>query len=91
MPRTFIETGTPEELVEELTRRAPSLAKGRYRLVIEPELDRRLVVDQLDALFREMDGLPDPETVGMNDDEVQEFAIRLIAEMRAAERTKRLG
>lgn len=89
MSRTLIETGTPEELVEQLAKRAPSLEKGRYRLVVQPESDAQGIVDQLDALFREMDSIPDPETARMTDDEVTEYADRIIGEIRASESARR--
>jgi len=81
--KTIIETGTPEELAERLARRAPSLARGRYRLVVQPEPDGLTVAAELEAVFRELDALPDPETNGMTDDEAMELADEVVKAARA--------
>ena len=86
MPNAIIENGTPEELVKRLAEKAPSLGGGRYRLVMRPERDARLIADQLDALFNEMDKHQDPMIVGMTENEVMEYADRAIAEGRAIRR-----
>lgn len=85
---TIIETGTPEELAEWLARRAPSLARGRYRLVVQPEPDRETVAAQLEVIFRELDAMPDPQTEGMTDEQVMAHADAVIAAVRRAERAK---
>lgn len=81
--KTIIEIGTPEELAERLARRAPSLARGRYRLVVQPEPDRLAVAAELEAVFRELDAIPDPETDGMTDDEATVRADEVIKAARA--------
>jgi hypothetical protein len=82
--KTIIETGTPEELAEHLARRAPSLAKGRYRLVVQPEPDRQAAAAALDAVLRALDAIPDPETAGMTDDEAMAAADAAVRAARAA-------
>jgi len=86
--KTIVEIGTPEELAERLARRAPSLARGRYRLVVQPEPDRQAAAAALEAVFRELDAIPDPENGGMTDDEAMAYADEAIKAARAGERAK---
>lgn len=85
---TLIETGTPEELAEWLARRAPTLARGRYRLVMQPEPDRQAAATRLGVLFEALDAMPEPLTEGMNEEQVVELVETTVAAVRNEERAK---
>ena len=69
MRNTIIESGTPEQLIEQLKKRAPSLTAGRYRLVMQPEPNAKAVAAKIRATLAELDQLPGGDEVSELDDE----------------------
>lgn len=83
MAETIIQSGTPEELAEQLARRVRRLPKGRYRVSVQPVQSRGDVAAKLDAIWKRADATAAPETGRMTDDEVMEWVCDVIADERA--------
>ena len=69
MSNAIIESGTPEQLIERLKKRAPSLTEGRYRLVVQPEPDIKAVAAKMRTTLAKLDQLPGGGKVSELDDE----------------------
>ena len=69
MSNAIIESGTPEQLIEQLKKRAPSLTAGRYRLVVQPEPDAKAVAAKMRTTLSELDRLPGGDALSEPDDE----------------------
>ena len=69
MSNTIIESGTPEQLVEQLKKCAPSLTAGRYRLIVHPEPNAKAVATEMRNILAELDQLPGGDGVSDLDSE----------------------
>ena len=78
------ERGTPSELAERITR----LPEGQYQVFVRKARNRADVIREFKALFSDLDKIPNPETVGMTDDEIQGWVNDAIDDGRVKNRNK---
>ncbi len=83
---TIIESGTPQELADQIGQRVRRLPAGRYRVIVQPELSRADVTAEMQAIWRRADALKPGETDGKTDDEVMQWVCDVIGEERAKRR-----
>lgn len=86
MVPTIIESGTPQELADQIGERVRRLPAGRYRVTVQPELSRADVTAELRAIWQRADAIKPAETDGRTDDEVMQWVCDVIDEERAKRR-----
>ncbi len=82
---TIIESGTPQELADQIGQRVRRLPAGRYRVIVQPELDQADIAAEMHAIWQRADTIKAAKTSGTTDDEVMQWVCDVIDE----ERTKR--
>lgn len=76
------ERGTPREIAERMTR----LPEGQYRVFVQRVRNRDEILAGFERTTQEMRRNPPPETAGMTDDEVMEWADNIVQEVRRTSR-----